>query len=305
MKCFFGPAISEVNTDTVDRKKENSNEKLDVAGVIFAFVALNGPLSAQSTMELIPFKNFLENAQTASFDQTRPGSRVKDAAAFEEMRRHLLTMYQGVEANHTFVLDGAHFDCVPAAQQPSIRILGLGGMAERPPQSLLKGPGKDPSEAASAASEGPTNRVEAWDRTSRAMVKGQATLMRPLGLVRRPSSNSPPSLRVRNARLYDCKYSFPESVMERPRGLRCTRRTPRCLSSRVNARLTVEAGRCISFAAAVSVPACATATNVRTSLRSRSFIGSAFFSRPHKGGNRTILRGFVRLREPRHAANLP
>src|ERR1700683_1099723 len=129
--------------------------------------------------------------------------------------------------------------------------------------------------------------------------------MSPLGLERRQSSNSPPSLRVRNARLHDCKYSFPESVMERPLGLRCTRRTPRCFSRRVNARLTVEVGRCISFAAAVSVPACATATNVRTSLRSGSFIGNAFLSRPHKGGNGTILRGFVRLREPRHAANLP
>lgn len=144
------------------------------AGVIFALVALNGPLSAQSTMELIPFKNFLENAKTASFDPTRPGSRVKDAAAFEEMRRHLLTMYQGVDANHTFVLDGAHFDCIPAAQQPSIRILGLEGMAERPPQSLLKTPGKDPKEAASAASEGPTNRVAPWDRTNTADEFGNA-----------------------------------------------------------------------------------------------------------------------------------
>ena len=40
----------------------------------------------------------------------------------------------------------------------------------------------------------------------------------------------------------------------------------------------VEVGSCNSFAAAVSVPACATATNVRTSLRSRSFISSSFFS---------------------------
>src|ERR1700691_2095132 len=136
------------------------------------------------------------------------------------------------------------------------------------------------------------------------MVKGQATLMSPLGLVRRPSSNSPPSLRDRNARLHDCKYSFPEVVMERPLGLRCTRSTPRCFSRRVNARLIVEVGRCISFAAAVSVPACATATNVRTSLRSGSFIGSAFFSQPHTGGNGTILRGFVRLQVPRRSSFL-
>ncbi len=48
---------------------------------------------------------------------------------------------------------------------------------------------------------------------------------------------------------------------------------------RLSARLTVEVGSCNSFAAAVSVPAYATATNVRTSLRSMSFINGSFFSR--------------------------
>jgi hypothetical protein len=107
---------------------------------------------------------------------------------------------------------------------------------------------------------------------------GTGDLISPLGLDRWPSTNWLALLRVCNACLHDCRYSFPESVRTRPRGLRLMRRTLRCCSSRVSALLTVEVGICNSFAAAVSVPACATATNARTSLRSRSFISSSFFS---------------------------
>jgi hypothetical protein len=131
-----------------------------VLSTVLALAALDGRLSAQSDLrEMVPLKDFVEHAKAASFDPTFPGSRVKDAAAFEEMRQHLLTMYQGVEVTHTFVLDSAHFDCVPAARQPSIRILGLGSIAEPPPQSLLPAA----ADMNSSVAESVTNPVSSWD----------------------------------------------------------------------------------------------------------------------------------------------
>ena len=94
-----------------------------------------------SVTEFIPFKNFLENAKAAdSVDFIRAGSRVKDAAAFEEMRQHIFTMYSGIEVKHSFVLYSDHFDCVPIMQQPTVRILGLKSIATAPPQSLPAAP---------------------------------------------------------------------------------------------------------------------------------------------------------------------
>jgi len=116
-------------------------KKTMFARLVITLAALNGRLSAQSSVrEFVPFKQFMENAKAAYHDPTRPGSRVKDVAAFEEMRQHVLTMYRGIEVTHSFVLDSAHFDCIPAAQQPSLRILGLETLAPPPPQSVLTTP---------------------------------------------------------------------------------------------------------------------------------------------------------------------
>ena len=131
---------------------------------LFPYAALSGALlcaggtvfaqSPSSVKEFVPFKNFLEKAKAAdSFDFARPGSRVKDAAAFEEMRQHILSMYSGVEVKHTFVLYSDHFDCLPVAQQPTVRVLGLKSIAAAPPQPLLAEPSGagDPSGFRAAA----------------------------------------------------------------------------------------------------------------------------------------------------------
>lgn len=52
----------------------------------------------------------------------RSDARVRDAAAFEEMRAYLLDQYAGVQATHSFLDDGDQiFDCIPAEQQPELR----------------------------------------------------------------------------------------------------------------------------------------------------------------------------------------
>jgi hypothetical protein len=99
-----------------------------------------GALKAQKApSQFVPFQDFIQATELSTFGEyaTQAGSRVQDAAAFEEMRQHILALYQGVEVTHSFVLDSNHFDCVPIEQQPTIRILGLTEIAAPPPASAL------------------------------------------------------------------------------------------------------------------------------------------------------------------------
>jgi hypothetical protein len=77
-----------------------------------------------------PFGRFIERTRSATFTQYRERgeTQVRDGAAFEEMKAHVLRLYEGVTVRHSFA-DNAHFvDCVPRDQQPGIR---LGAAGER------------------------------------------------------------------------------------------------------------------------------------------------------------------------------
>jgi hypothetical protein len=106
---------------------------LPIVLVLFALTTL---LHGQSTPgTFVAFGDFIDRANTADSGEymAREGSRVKDAAAFEEMRQHILSIYQGVEVSHSFLLGSHHFDCVPVEQQPSFRLLGQKKVASPPP----------------------------------------------------------------------------------------------------------------------------------------------------------------------------
>jgi neprosin-like protein len=112
-------------------------------GTTLTLLMLNGLVRAQSgPAEFVPFRNFIDQTVTAGAGDylARPASKLKDAAAFEEMRQHILNMYQGVEVNHSFVLDSSHYDCVPIEQQPAVRRYGLTKIASPPPDSTLNKP---------------------------------------------------------------------------------------------------------------------------------------------------------------------
>src|SRR5947208_5409800 len=55
------------------------------------------------------------------------------------MRAHILKMYDGVQPVHTFVSDGALFDCIAIASQPAVRLLGLTRIERQPPASAVAG----------------------------------------------------------------------------------------------------------------------------------------------------------------------
>ncbi|MGC9947142.1 MAG: neprosin family prolyl endopeptidase [Bryobacteraceae bacterium] len=128
-----------------------------VLGSMCALVAVTVPMNAQTLpQQFVPFKDFLASTQSASSTDYvgLHANQVQDAAAFETMRQHILTMYQGAQVNHSFVLDSSQFDCIPVEQQPTVRILGLKSIAPQPPQSMLaplSSPGNDAAAPKSAS----------------------------------------------------------------------------------------------------------------------------------------------------------
>ena len=121
--------------------------------------------SESTTPDFVQFKDFLDRTQTVnSRDLVHPESRVKEAVSFEEMRHHVLTMYEGVDVTHSFVMGSSHFDCIPVMQQPAVRMLGIKTIAAEPPQTSIA-----PVAGNHEAAEGPTlpaslNRKNASDQ---------------------------------------------------------------------------------------------------------------------------------------------
>src|SRR5438128_8424849 len=64
--------------------------------------------------KFIPFGAFLQGVREARFMDYagREDVKVRDKTAFEEMRAHVLRMYEGVRQTHTFVSGGQYFDCI-------------------------------------------------------------------------------------------------------------------------------------------------------------------------------------------------
>ena len=104
----------------------------------------------------ISFDEFLQGVQEATFEDFvgRDGVGVRDEQSFEEMRTHILIMYDGVEQVSTFVVEGSYFDCITIDSQPSVRLLDLGDVVREPPDSSLgeEVDGEAPGEGANVES---------------------------------------------------------------------------------------------------------------------------------------------------------
>jgi hypothetical protein len=73
--------------------------------------------------EYASFDDFISSVRSATWDDYRgkPGVQVESAAAFEEMKAHLLSLYDSVTPTHSFAEGHQVVDCVPLAQQPGLR----------------------------------------------------------------------------------------------------------------------------------------------------------------------------------------
>src|SRR5262249_16887054 len=71
-----------------------------------------------------PFDQFLDalRAETPGHYLNKPSSQITYEGAFAEMHAHLLQLYDGVEAQHSFMDEnGSAFDGIPIEQQPALR----------------------------------------------------------------------------------------------------------------------------------------------------------------------------------------
>lgn len=67
---------------------------------------------------IVPFSEFLAGITSATYQQYagEPGAKVRDAAAFGQMRAYLLNRYRQAEVTRTFAdADGGVFDCIAQA----------------------------------------------------------------------------------------------------------------------------------------------------------------------------------------------
>jgi hypothetical protein len=82
------------------------------------------PAAQPQSANLVTFDAHMKQLQAATYEQykNRPGAKVQNAAAFNEMKAYLQNMYKGVKVNHSFVAhDGSHVDVIPFDQQPALR----------------------------------------------------------------------------------------------------------------------------------------------------------------------------------------
>jgi hypothetical protein len=73
---------------------------------------------------LTPFKQFYSDVQRAKHTDFagRPNAKVAREQSFDEMREHVLQLYDGVEVANSFIDEnGSIFDCVPVEQQPALK----------------------------------------------------------------------------------------------------------------------------------------------------------------------------------------
>ena len=82
----------------------------------------------------IPFKIFIKQVKSAKYEDFRY-TKVESEAAFEQMRSHILEMYEGVTDATSFVQDKEYADCIKIKEQPSFRALGLDEIPKPPSNS--------------------------------------------------------------------------------------------------------------------------------------------------------------------------
>jgi len=122
--------------ESTEQRSEGGGTRPRLFCVAAAVLTLSTWLHGQSEPDhLISFQNFIANTYTTrpADYMARADTRVQDAVAFEDMREHVLSLYDGVKVSHSFVLDGHAFDCIPIEQQASLHRFGQDKIASPPP----------------------------------------------------------------------------------------------------------------------------------------------------------------------------
>lgn len=89
---------------------------------------------AAAQSQFVPFRDFVQSVRgaQASDVMAAPSAKVASNTAVEQMRQHLLSLYDGVNVTHSFVLGSHTVDCVPVNEQPTVRAMHLQALAAPP-----------------------------------------------------------------------------------------------------------------------------------------------------------------------------
>jgi hypothetical protein len=139
-----GHAFPEATNHQPSMEDVMKTIKQQISLVMLALLILSGFVHAESvSTQFVPFKQFFKESSMAdpAVYLSRPGSRANNVS-FEQMRRHILLLYQDVDVSHSFMRDSDYFDCVPIEQQASVRLLHLKELATPPP--MLSPPSASP-----------------------------------------------------------------------------------------------------------------------------------------------------------------
>ena len=91
-----------------------------------AVVVLASDFAQSTPATFVSFAAFMAGVETAdAASYLGAAAKVESAAAFEAMRNHILSLYEGVTPTNSFLLGSQYVDCVPILQQPTARTLGL------------------------------------------------------------------------------------------------------------------------------------------------------------------------------------
>ncbi|MFL6449683.1 MAG: neprosin family prolyl endopeptidase [Bryobacteraceae bacterium] len=92
---------------------------------------------AASQSKFVPFNEFVQSVRSVQTKAVTSAARarVTDGAKVDQMRQHLLNLYDGVSVSHSFVIGAHTADCVPLTQQPTVRAMGIKDLAAPPDSS--------------------------------------------------------------------------------------------------------------------------------------------------------------------------
>ena len=103
-----------------------------ISSTALVFFLSGSEMRAQSGSDtFVSFDQFLSATAAAVYNSTTM-PKVANAAAFEEMRQHILKINEGMQVTHSFVVGSQPYDCTAIESQPAIRLLGLKGVANPP-----------------------------------------------------------------------------------------------------------------------------------------------------------------------------
>jgi neprosin-like protein len=174
-----------------------------------------GQSTTASASTFVSYDAFIKATAAAGYTGQAAAERTAMKAgpqAFAEMQAYVLDHYRGVRVEHSFVLDGAYFDCAVTSTQPSVRDLGVKRIATPPaaPKTAVPAGQHLASQLASGQKDAFGNKVACPSGTIpiRRMTLQETTRFPSLAayLAKQPAGAGNPTINPGNAHRYGVGY---------------------------------------------------------------------------------------------------